>query len=67
MVKKMSDRGTTETIGALYIAEIERQLEQDIPIWENKIYIKPPILSDGDGPIGKYRKWCQQFYAEESP
>lgn len=64
VVRKISDRGTTETIAALYIAEIERQLEQDIPIWENKVYIKPPILSDGDGPIGKYRKWCKQFYAE---
>lgn len=66
LVRRMTDRGTTETIAALYIAEIERQLEQDIPIWENKVYIKPPILSDGDGPIGKYRKWCKQFYAEGS-
>ena len=66
LIRRVSDRGTTETIAALYVAEIERQLEQDIPIWENKIYIKPPILSDGDGPIGKYRKWCRQFYAEGS-
>jgi len=65
LVKKLSDRGSTETIGKLYTAEIERQLEQDIPIWENKIYVRPPILSDGDGPIGKYRKWCKQFYADE--
>lgn len=39
------------------------QVEQDIPIWEHKIYKKDPLLCDGDGPIAKYRKWFQQFYA----
>jgi nitrite reductase/ring-hydroxylating ferredoxin subunit len=64
MVKKMGGRSVTEGIGAAYIREIERQLEQDIPIWENKRHIKPPILCDGDGPIGKYRKWCKQLYSD---
>jgi 3-ketosteroid 9alpha-monooxygenase subunit A len=44
--------------------EIRYQVEQDIPIWENKVYLDSPILCDGDGPIAKYRKWFQQFYAE---
>lgn len=44
--------------------EIVRQVEQDIPIWEHKTYLESPILCDGDGPIAKYRKWFQQFYAE---
>ena len=26
--------------------------------------LKVHILSDGDGPIGKYRRWCKQFYAD---
>jgi nitrite reductase/ring-hydroxylating ferredoxin subunit len=64
MVKKVGGKSTTEGIGRAYIAEIERQLGQDIPIWENKKHIKPPILCDGDGPIGKYRRWCKQFYAD---
>ncbi len=63
-IKKMGGRSVTEGIGAAYIAEIERQLEQDIPIWENKVHIKPPILCDNDGPIGPYRSWCKQFYAD---
>jgi hypothetical protein len=53
-------------VGKHYIAEIERQLEQDIPIWENKIYVHPPLLVEGDGPIGIYRKWCRQFYTSTS-
>lgn len=44
------------------IAEIVRQVQHDIPIWENKIYRESPILCDGDGPISKYRKWFSQFY-----
>ena len=38
-------------------------VEQDIPIWNHKRYIDDPILCDGDGPIAKYRKWFNQFYA----
>ena len=62
-LKKLAHKDVTLTVGKHYIAEIERQLEQDIPIWENKIYIHPPLLVEGDGPIALYRKWCRQFYA----
>ena len=62
LVKKMGGKSVTEGIGKAYIAEIERQLEQDIPIWENKVYLDRPVLCDGDGPIGKFRKWAKQFY-----
>ena len=44
------------------IAEIVRQVEQDIPIWEHKKYVESPLLCDGDGPIAKYRRWFSQFY-----
>lgn len=43
--------------------EVVFQVGQDIPIWENKTYVESPVLCDGDGPIAKYRKWFQQFYA----
>jgi nitrite reductase/ring-hydroxylating ferredoxin subunit len=35
---------------------------QDIEIWENKAYLHPPALARGDGPLGRYRSWCRQFY-----
>ena len=44
------------------IAEVVRQVGQDIPIWENKVFRETPILCDGDGPIAKYRRWFSQFY-----
>ena len=46
-----------------FMDEIVHQVEQDIPIWENKVYLESPVLCDGDGPIAQYRKWFQQFYA----
>ncbi|MFP6625674.1 MAG: Rieske 2Fe-2S domain-containing protein [Deltaproteobacteria bacterium] len=62
MVKKMSDESITSTVGEAFIAEIERQYSQDIPIWENKTYLPRPLLCDGDGPIGQVRSWAKQFY-----
>lgn len=48
--------------------EIVHQVNQDVPIWEHKIYKEQPILCEGDGPIGQYRKWFQQFYeGSEAP
>jgi len=55
-------KGITGGIGKAFMAEVARQLEQDIPIWENKVYIDPPLLCDGDGPIGPFRAWAKQFY-----
>lgn len=68
-VKKIGGADVTKGVGKAFIAEIERQLGQDIPIWENKIQWEKPMLCDGDGPIAQYRRWCQQFYTfpEEPP
>lgn len=63
-VKKHEHASVTSTVGAAFIREIERQLGQDIPIWENKIYVNPPLIADGDGPIGLFRRWTRQFYGE---
>ena len=61
-VRKLRDEQTTSGVGKAFIAEIERQFAQDVPIWENKIHLKRPVLCDGDGPIAELRKWASQFY-----
>jgi 3-ketosteroid 9alpha-monooxygenase subunit A len=63
-VKKGVNGDVTSTVGAAFMREIERQLGQDIPIWENKVYVSPPLVVDGDGPIGIFRRWVKQFYSE---
>ncbi len=50
--------------GQAFIREAIRQMEQDIPIWENKAFAERPILCDGDGPIGSFRAWASQFYPQ---
>jgi len=67
MVKKAVDKDVTSTVGKAFMAEIERQLGQDIPIWENKIYVNPPLVVDGDGPIGIFRRLVKQFYSDPKP
>ena len=61
-VKQTGNEKLTEGVGKAFIAEIERQLGQDIPIWENKVMKMRPVLCDGDGPIGLFRRWAKQFY-----
>ena len=50
-------------VGRAIIRDVCRQLEEDKPIWEYKIYRPLPVLCDGDGPIAKFRKWYGQFYS----
>jgi len=42
------------------------QVEQDIPIWNNKTFHKKALLLKEDGPIAKFRRWYNQFYSEKS-
>ena len=48
----------------VFLREEKRYIMQDVGIWERKRNITPPRLSSADGPIGKYRRYCQQFYPE---
>lgn len=63
-VRKFEDESMTSTVADAFVAEINKQIIEDTPIWENKIFLLVPALSDGDGPIAKFRKWYAQFYAE---
>jgi nitrite reductase/ring-hydroxylating ferredoxin subunit len=39
-------------------------VQQDFEIWQHKIYLQPPGLAKGDGPVGPYRRWARQFYPD---
>ena len=38
-------------------------VSQDIPIWENKIYRDPPVVTKTEKLILEHRRWCRQFYS----
>jgi len=40
---------------------VQRDVEDDIAIWEKKIHLERPVLSEADGPIGLYRRWMSRF------
>lgn len=40
---------------------------QDEAIWAHRTPMKTPALIPGDGPIAKFRRWVQQFYACVTP
>jgi 3-ketosteroid 9alpha-monooxygenase subunit A len=65
-VRKLPNSDATRGVGRAFIAEIERQFAQDIPIWEHKVHWERPVLCDGDGPIGELRRWARQFYGKEA-
>lgn len=53
-----------ELMNVLVLREEQRFVMQDVVIWERKRHQAPPRLSRTDGPIGKYRLYCRQFYPE---
>ena len=61
---KVDGEVVTGGVNGAIIKNIVGQLEEDKPIWENKIYRPLPVLCDGDGPIAKFRKWYSQFYVD---
>jgi 3-ketosteroid 9alpha-monooxygenase subunit A len=63
IVRDLGEALTSE-IGDAVMRDIERQVQEDIPIWENKAYVERPMLVEGDGPIGVFRSWVRQFYPE---
>jgi 3-ketosteroid 9alpha-monooxygenase subunit A len=64
-VHTVGDEKKALGVGAAIIRDLEKQMAEDIPIWENKKYYSRPLLCDGDGKFGVYRKWMWQFFDEE--
>jgi 3-ketosteroid 9alpha-monooxygenase subunit A len=62
-LKIVGDRKTTEGYVGQYMANLKAGFEDDIKIWETKVFRERPILCDGDGPIGSLRRWYRQFYS----
>lgn len=62
--KKVDGETPDGGIGDAIIANICQQMEEDKIIWSHKKYYEKPMLCDGDGPFGKFRKWYGQFLIE---
>ena len=54
----------TRIMNRIIIAAQKRDVLQDVVIWGRKRYRPRPQLCRSDGPIGKYRRYCEQFYPD---
>ena len=52
----------TRIMNKLLISAQERDVLQDVAIWGRKKYRPHPSLCRSDGAIGRYRRYCRQFY-----
>lgn len=41
-----------------------QDVEQDLPVWNRKIFRPRPVLSSADGKVMLYRRYCRQFYPD---
>ncbi|WP_392532297.1 Rieske 2Fe-2S domain-containing protein [Nostoc sp. C117] len=64
-MKTIVNQAITSLIAKIINSDVKEAQDEDITIWENKIYCSDPILCDGDGPIMKYRRWVSQFYSDK--
>ena len=54
----------TANIGRAFVKSVTSEVQQDIPIWENKRYVTSPALAAREQPIMQFRRWFSQFYVE---
>jgi hypothetical protein len=58
---KVNGEGAAEQAADSFCAGVS----QDIPIWENKIYKDPPVITKTEKLILEHRRWSEQFYSPE--
>lgn len=54
----------TRMMNKIVIAAQKHDVLQDVVVWSRKRYRPRPMLCASDGPIGKYRRYCEQFYPD---
>ena len=54
----------TRIMNKILISAQAHDVMQDVVIWSNQKHRSRPKLCSGDGAIGKYRRYCKQFYPD---
>jgi len=52
-------------IGKGLLGGLVVQVERDVPVWNNKTFVRKPLLCKGDGKISTFRRWYSQFYSPD--
>lgn len=59
--------GDMSRMGLGFVRDFCKQIQQDIPIWENKVYRDRPQLAHGESAIMTFRSWAQDSYEDSDP
>ena len=54
----------TKVMNKIWAITQRRDVLQDVAIWREKSYRPHPRLCRSDGAIGRYRRYCRQFYPQ---
>jgi phenylpropionate dioxygenase-like ring-hydroxylating dioxygenase large terminal subunit len=61
-MKRLRSRLGTEFLLRRGLQNGQKVIDQDVPIWESKIYRALPPLTEGERPIMQFRRWARQFH-----
>jgi phenylpropionate dioxygenase-like ring-hydroxylating dioxygenase large terminal subunit len=61
------ESGEKSRMGLGFVRDFCKQIEQDIPIWEHKLYRDRPQLAPGEAAIMTFRTWAEQAYEDGAP
>ena len=60
-------RNRVQRLGDALVRDLRKQMDEDIVIFDHKIWVDPPALAPDDGPIVRFRAWARQFYVDGDP
>ena len=56
-------RNVVDYFGEEFMSGLTQGVQQDLPIWSNKVHRARPVLCEADGYLAEFRKWARQFYS----
>jgi len=56
-------KNVVDYFGEEFMTGLTQGVQQDLPIWSNKVHRARPVLCEADTYLAEFRKWARQFYS----
>jgi phenylpropionate dioxygenase-like ring-hydroxylating dioxygenase large terminal subunit len=57
-------RNLVDLAGEEWMKRLVEGVQQDMPIWRNKVHRARPVLCEADTFLAEFRQWARQFYSQ---
>jgi len=57
-------KNIVDYFGEEFMTGLTQGVQQDLPIWTNKVHRARPVLCEADTYLAEFRKWARQFYSQ---